>query len=48
MPNDLKKIHTQNDLLIESLYSKKIFEDDMTRLNSMLMLYENLLKKNNA
>lgn len=45
MPNDLREAHHQNDLLIDSCYSEKPFENDEERLEHLFKRYEKMIAK---
>jgi type I restriction-modification system DNA methylase subunit len=45
MPDDLRKAHEENDLLIESCYRKKPFESDEERLEHLFNLYEQMIEE---
>ncbi len=47
MPDDLKAAHDANDLLVDSLYSKRGFKNDEERLAELFRRYEILSKENN-
>lgn len=45
MPDDLREAHHQNDLLIDSCYREKPFENDEERLEHLFKLYEKMIAK---
>ncbi|MDA8596293.1 class I SAM-dependent DNA methyltransferase [Flavobacteriaceae bacterium] len=45
MPDDLRKAHHQNDILIDSCYRDKPFESDEERLEHLFKLYEKMIAK---
>jgi hypothetical protein len=45
MPSDLKEAHAANDLLVDSLYSKKGFYDDQERLEELFRRYKEMTDK---
>jgi len=45
MPDDLREAHRQNDLLVDSLYRQKPYENDESRLADLFALYEELTEK---
>jgi len=45
MPNDLREIHHQNDLLIDKLYRQKPYENDEERLADLFALYEQMIER---
>jgi len=42
MPLNLKKLHEENDLLIESLYKKNHFINDDEKVKKLFDMYTNL------
>ena len=42
MPDRLKDLHRENDLVIESCYSNKLFDSNEKRLNHLFELYEKI------
>ncbi|NAR58766.1 hypothetical protein GPS56_16540 [Acinetobacter haemolyticus] len=46
MPLSLKNVHKENDLLIESIYRKSIFQDDNERLDYLFKKYEKMVGDN--
>jgi hypothetical protein len=44
MPEDLRKAHNENDILVEHLYQNKIFQSDEERLAKLFAMYEELTK----
>jgi hypothetical protein len=47
MPDGLREAHKYNDLAIESLYRKKLFENDEERLAHLFELYEKMITNEN-
>lgn len=47
MPDDLKKVHEENDKYVESLYKSSGFKSDKERLEFLLVEYGKLVKKEN-
>ncbi|APT84409.1 DNA methyltransferase [Corynebacterium aquilae] len=45
MPIDLREAHQQVDLLVDSLYSKRVFTSDEERLTRLFALYEEMGEK---
>jgi hypothetical protein len=48
MPEELKYAHEKNDALVDSLYLKSGFKDDIHRLELLFKLYEKLIEGKNA
>jgi hypothetical protein len=48
MPSDLLEAHKKNDVLVESIYSKKEFVNDEDRLEALFTLYEKMTGGQNA
>lgn len=44
MPDDLRRAHLQNDLLVDSLYKKARFVNDEERLSKLFELYEQMTR----
>ena len=44
MPDDLRQVHIQNDLLVDSLYKTTRFRNDEERLSRLFELYEQMAK----
>ena len=44
MPEDLKEIHKQNDLIVENCYGGKQFDNDNERIEHLFNLYEKMIE----
>lgn len=48
MPDNLREAHVRNDALVDSLYAKKPYESDETRLSDLFELYEEMIAAEEA
>lgn len=44
MPDDLRKAHEENDLLVDRLYQERTFSSDEARLVKLFAMYEDMVK----
>ena len=47
MPDDLRKAHHQNDILVDRLYRLKPYDNDEERLADLFALYEKMISEEN-
>ncbi|QQB46784.1 class I SAM-dependent DNA methyltransferase [Corynebacterium glucuronolyticum] len=48
MPSILRQAHEENDLLVDSLYSKRKYETDEARLSDLFALHEEMIEMDHA